>query len=161
MGAKLRTHLFTERHNRWCSRTPQTMLAKEKRRSWWSRRRLTRMAFGLGFVVAAAAAAHIAAVVYVPRTQWYRAAEQFVRSSPEVSAEVGQIHEVRFIRGGAGRWYSTGREDARLSVSVVGSRGKAVVWMTLVKVSDVRKPTAATLSDENGPKLKVKSAMRN
>jgi hypothetical protein len=48
-----------------------------------------------------------------------------------------------------------------LSVSVVGSRGKAVVWMTLVKVSEVWKPTAAALSDENGPKLKVKAAIRN
>jgi hypothetical protein len=136
------------------------MLAKEKRRFWWSRRRLTRMTFGLGFVVAAAAAARIAAVVYVPRTLWYRAAEQFVRSSPEVSAEVGQIHEVRFIGGGAGRYYS-GREDAQLSVSVVGSRGKAVVWMTLVKVSNVWEPTAAALNDENGPKLKVKAATQN
>ena len=62
---------------------------------------------------------------------------------------------------GAGRYYSSGREDAQLSVSIVGSRGKTVVWMTLVKVSNVWKPTAAALNDENGPKLKVKAATRN
>jgi hypothetical protein len=106
-------------------------------------------------VLAALWLAHINAVVFVPQTQWYRAAEQFVRSSPEVSAEVGQVHEVQFIGGGASRYYSSDREDAQLRVRVSGSRGKAVVWMTLIKVSGVWKPTAAALNNENGRKLKL------
>lgn len=114
------------------------------------------MAFGLGFVLAAAWAAHIAAVVYVPRTEWYGAAERFIRASPEVSAEVGEITELRFIAGGASRpWSSSDWKDAQLRVRVTGRRGTAVVWMTLIKASGVWKPTAAALNDENGRKLKL------
>jgi hypothetical protein len=138
-----------------------TMLAKEKKRAKWPRRRIVLPVFGLGFVLAAMWMAHIAGVVYVPQTPWYRAAEQFVRSSPEVSAEVGQVHKVQFIGGGASTYRSSDREDAQLKVRVTGGHGTAVVWMTLVKASGVWKPTAAALNDENGRRLNLKPATQN
>jgi hypothetical protein len=120
------------------------------------RKRIKTAALGLGFLLAAFWVAHIAAVVYVARTEWYLAAEWFIRASPEVSADVGGITGTSFIAGGASRSSSSSDwKDAQLRVRVTGNRGTAIVWMTLIKVSGVWKPTAAALNDENGRRLKL------
>lgn len=120
------------------------------------RRQITRSAFGFGFVLAALWAAHIVAVVYIPKTESYGAAQQFIRTSPEISAEVGRITDLRVVSASAFRpWSSTDWERSHFRVRVTGSRGTVLVWMTLTKVSGVWKPTAAALNDENGRKLKL------
>jgi len=120
------------------------------------RRQITRAAIGLAFVLVALWGAHIGTVVYLPQAEWYPAAEKFIRSSPEISAEVGRITQLTPIAGGASWLYSSSDwKDAQSKVQVTGSRGSAVVWIRLIKVSGVWKPTAAALNDENGRKLKL------
>lgn len=101
-------------------------------------------------------ASHIVAVAYIPRTSSYRAAEQFIRYSPEISAEVGQITDLKEISASAFRPSSSSDwKDAHFRISVKGSRGSIVVWIALVKASGVWKPTDAALNNADGQKLKL------
>lgn len=118
------------------------------------RRRITTAAFGLAFVLAAMWASHIVAVAW--RTASYRAAERFIRSSREISAEVGQITDLEEISASAFRpWSSPDWKDAYFRIRVKGSSGTIVVWIALVKASGVWKPTAAALNNADGQRLKL------
>jgi hypothetical protein len=114
------------------------------------------MAFGLGFVLAAIWASHIVAVAYIPGTAPYRAAELFIRTSPEISAEVGRITDLKEISASAFRpWSSSDWKDVHYKIRVNGSSRSIVVWIALVKASGAWKPTDAAFNNEDGPKLKL------
>ena len=122
-----------------------------------TRRRIIRAAVGLGFCLAALWAAHIAAVAYVPRTEWYLAAERFIRSNPEVSAEVGRIANLEVISAGGFRsWFSSDWENAQLRVRVTGSKGTVRVSVSLVKTTGRWMPEAGTLELADERRLKLK-----
>jgi hypothetical protein len=114
------------------------------------------MAFGLGFVLAAMWAGHIVAVAYIPRLESYRVAQQFIRSSPEISAKVGRITDLTDISASAFRPSSSSDwKDAYFRIRVTGSSGVVVVWIALAKELGVWKPTAAALNNADGQKLKL------
>ena len=125
------------------------MLHRANRNAWRSRRKILLPLFGLGFVAAALLASYFTAVVYVPRTEPYRIAEKYIRSSSEISKAVGRITGLEVLSGSASHpwWSSSNWTRAYLRIRVTGTTGKAVVALTFVKAGEGWKIDDARLGE--------------
>jgi hypothetical protein len=92
------------------------------------RRHITRAAIGLAFVLAWMWAGHIVVVAYIPGLESYHVAQQFIRSSPEISAKVGRITDLTdisasaFLSSSSSDW-----KDAYFRIRETGTSGAIVV----------------------------------